>query len=461
MRYRVENFKSLVDTGLIDIAPLTVFIGSNGTGKSSVLQPLLALAQTLTNSRDEVGFLPNGEYLKLGNYDDFVFQHDSKRKIIIYFEDEQNYKNYPKRCRKSKDVSKLQDIPIGELPPSKYSIVFVRGRDNLPEVGEVNIWDCMDRLLLSRKRGKSGKYNLNFWCDIEKDKEDLFKSIEVQKPRNFVFDDYDVVKTAFHENKDIRKESIKIARNIAAYLNTISYTKQWFIKNLRRIKYIGPIREEARRIYEYNRDYIEDVGHLGKNTAFVLYQNSNLEDKKNILTQWLVKFSLAEDFRVVPVENHPELFSLEFQENGKDYFINYADTCFGMSQLLPILVQLVYSTNNDIVIIEQPELHLNPRLEAILADFFVEMASGKEKKFFMIETHSEYLLLRLRTHIRTGKIDNKKVALYFAESMRGRSSIRRIVIDSNADFPNDDWPAGFFEQSLAENLMFVTAGKNG
>jgi AAA15 family ATPase/GTPase len=83
MFYRVENFKSLKNTGAIEIAPITIFIGPNATGKSSALQPLLFLAQTITNSRDEVGFLPNGEYLNLGNYGDFIHQHDTKKKLSI------------------------------------------------------------------------------------------------------------------------------------------------------------------------------------------------------------------------------------------------------------------------------------------------------------------------------------------------------------------------------------------
>jgi predicted ATPase len=157
------------------------------------------------------------------------------------------------------------------------------------------------------------------------------------------------------------------------------------------------------------------------------------------------------------IPNHPELFVLEFKEEGKDYYINYADSCFGLSQLFPLLVQSIYSNANDIIILEQPELHLNPSLESLLADFFVDMIN--KKKYFIIETHSEYLLLRLRTYIKKGMINNKKMALYFSENIKGNSEIRKINIDENGDFPNNDWPVGFFEESLAENLMFATATK--
>jgi len=102
-------------------------------------------------------------------------------------------------------------------------------------------------------------------------------------------------------------------------------------------------------------------------------------------------------------------------------------------------------------------LHLNPKLESVLADFFVYMID--KKKRLMIETHSEYLLLRLRTYIKEGKIDNKKIVLYFTENINGSSEIRKINIDENGSFPDNDWPIGFFEQSLSENMMFATAVK--
>jgi predicted ATPase len=93
----------------------------------------------------------------------------------------------------------------------------------------------------------------------------------------------------------------------------------------------------------------------------------------------------------------------------------------------------------------------------VLADFFTDMISKYNKKHFMIETHSEYFLLRLRTYIKTGKLPHDNVNIYFTDYIDGNSTIRKIDIDKNGDFPNNDWPMGFFEESLAENMMFATA----
>jgi predicted ATPase len=459
MHYRVENFKSLKDTGDIEIAPLTIFIGPNGTGKSSVLQPLLFLSQTMTNSRDEIGFLSNGEYINLGSYRDFINGHDVKQKLTILLDFDKKCKDCIKICNKSKKNRKIEDTNIGDIPPAKYKMTFFCGKDNQPEIEEIKISDCIDRILLSRKIGKNKKYDINFYQEINDEDKIIFDKIIDQKPKNFIFDDYEIINSVISEKERTRKISrIEIEKTISSYLGVISYNKNQVISNLRKIKYIGPIRREAERIYRYNKENIEDVGCSGKNMASILYENEKHHEKNKELKKWLENFKFSVDFQIVPVIHHPELFSIEFKDSGKDYFVNYADSCFGLSQLLPILVQAIYSQSNDITIIEQPELHLNPCLESTLADFFTEMVNNNRKRF-MIETHSEYFLLRLRTYIKNGKLPHDKIKIYFTENIEGTSVIRKIDIDKNGDFPNNDWPVGFFGESLAENMMFATAIK--
>jgi predicted ATPase len=460
MHYRVENFKSLKNTGDIEIAPLTIFIGPNGTGKSSALEPLLFLSQTMTNSRDEIGFLPNGEYINLGNYEDFIIKHDVNQKLRILLDFDPKCKNCTKKCLYMKENKKIEETNTGDIPPAKYEIIFLCGKDNQPELEEIKIFDCLGRLLLSRKKGKSGRYNIKLYEKLNDEDKKVYEKIINQKPNNFIFDEYEIFNSVISKIAGIKKNSkIEIEKSISSYLNVISYNKNQVLGNLRKIKYIGPIREGAERIYPYNKENIDDVGCSGKNTASILYENEKTHEKNRELKKWLEKFKFAVDFKTDPVVNHPELFLLKFKESGKDYFINYADSCFGLSQLLPILVQAIYSQGDDITIIEQPELHLNPCLESTLADFFTEMVKNGSKKKFMIETHSEYFLLRLRTYIKTGKLAHDKVNIYFTENVEGESLIRKIDIDKDGNFPNNDWPVGFFEESLAENMMFATATK--
>jgi predicted ATPase len=82
-----------------------------------------------------------------------------------------------------------------------------------------------------------------------------------------------------------------------------------------------------------------------------------------------------------------------------------------------------------LTIAEQPEIHLNPRLQYVLADLFVEMANSDHR--VIVETHSEHLLFRLRRLVADGKIDHKRVAIYFVEKVNGVSGIRRVDLLGN------------------------------
>ena len=105
---------------------------------------------------------------------------------------------------------------------------------------------------------------------------------------------------------------------------------------------------------------------------------------------------------------------------------NIADAGFGTSQLLPLIIQTLTARPGTITIAEQPEIHLNPRLQSVLADLFVEMANTGHH--VIVETHSEHLLLRLRRLVASGKIKSSEVAIYFIERLKGESTVRSVPI---------------------------------
>jgi predicted ATPase len=459
MHYRVENFKSLKNTGDIEITPLTIFIGPNGTGKSSAIQPLLFLSQTMTNCRNDIGFLPNGEYIKIGNYYDFVNEHDISAKLKIFMDFGDICLECEKNCSKDGRIKQIEGSNIGDIPPAKYEMIFRCGKDNQPELEKIIILDCLNRTLLSREKNGDNYYSLDFYKTVDKTDEFIYDLIVKQMPDNFIFNERDILDSIYQKNREkyYKTNEIKLEKSISRYFDVISFNNKNIVRKLSRIKYVGPIREGAKRYYEYNKENYREVGRFGEACAYILFQYNNEITKKQELLKWLGIFGLADDFKIKLIPDHPELFALEFKEKDKDYYINYADACFGLSQLLPLLVQSVYSSEDDLIIIEQPELHLNPCLESLLADFFVDMIDNK--KCLIIETHSEYLLLRLRTYIKRGRISNKQTALYFTENNEGSSTIRKINIDENGCFPDNDWPKGFFGEALAENLMFATAVK--
>jgi predicted ATPase len=137
--------------------------------------------------------------------------------------------------------------------------------------------------------------------------------------------------------------------------------------------------------------------------------------------------------------------------------VSHRDVGIGISQVLPVLVTAL-AARNRIVAIEQPEIHLHPALQAELGDVFIESALGERKNTFLIETHSEHLILRLlkrirettkETNVKTPPIQPEHVALLFVDVTGTGSSIQQLRIDKRGRLI-DPCPGGFFEEDFEE-----------
>lgn len=112
-----------------------------------------------------------------------------------------------------------------------------------------------------------------------------------------------------------------------------------------------------------------------------------------------------------------------------------------------------------LVTIEQPEIHLHPALQSELADVFIESALGERKNTFILETHSEHLILRLLRRIRESRVQKPSsgvqkvtpddIAILFVLSTERGSEVRQLRVDERGQLI-DPWPGGFFEESFNE-----------
>ncbi len=148
--------------------------------------------------------------------------------------------------------------------------------------------------------------------------------------------------------------------------------------------------------------------------------------------------------------------SINLEQSGKS--INVLDTGYGVSQVLPVLTQIWWmqqrdrgiglnpaesAFDNKTLLIEQPELHLHPAHQALLADVFVEAASGGVS--FVIETHSESMINRMGELIDRGHISSDKVQIViFGDSSDTLSSSGVAVATFDSEGTLQNWPYGFF-----------------
>lgn len=138
--------------------------------------------------------------------------------------------------------------------------------------------------------------------------------------------------------------------------------------------------------------------------------------------------------------------------------VSHRDVGIGISQVLPVLVN-VYGVSNKIIAIEQPELHLHPRLQAELGDVFIESALGPRRNTLLLETHSEHLLLRIMRRMRETSRNQSAagipsvrpadVSVLYVDPAGSKSIIREMPLKDNGDLVKA-WPGGFFEEGLNE-----------
>ncbi|WP_188051426.1 AAA family ATPase [Flavobacterium sp. GP15] len=214
--------------------------------------------------------------------------------------------------------------------------------------------------------------------------------------------------------------------------------------------YLGPFRlNPPRNFYLHGTTEFKRIGNKGEN-AYQILANSfnNDDDLVKEVGEWY--FTNFDGWRLKVVKNEPYYEVKIVKDNfGSESEVNIVDVGQGMSQALPIIVKAYMKSNPSLVIIEQPELHLHPAAHGNLAELLV--TSIKEtKNRFLIETHSENFILRLRRMVAEKRLDLNNLVIYSVEyDLNDKCSfLKRINVDENGEI--DYWPKDIFKESFEE-----------
>jgi len=256
-------------------------------------------------------------------------------------------------------------------------------------------------------------------------------------------------------------------------LNASAYLGVFFSNS---VKYLGPLRDEPKPLYPLAAHADPtDVGLRGEMTAAVLnlhrerkirYVPSAAFEKAPFLptpvarsfeaavTDWLKYLGVAETAHSVDKGKLGHELKVSLTEGGPNQDLTHVGV--GVSQVLPILVMSLLADRDTTLIFEQPELHLHPKVQTRLADFFLSIVlMGKQ---CLIETHSEYLINRLRYRAATEGDDNQvtnNLKVYFVEKTTESSNFREVKVNEYGAIL--DWPQGFFDQSQDESEAILRA----
>ena len=236
-------------------------------------------------------------------------------------------------------------------------------------------------------------------------------------------------------------------------------------------RYLGPLREPPRVRHDRASASETDLGNSGEYMAEVLYENADLvihapspdgeaceTTLGAALNTWLDWFGLADRASVEDLGRQ----GLEFKvrPEGAAHEVDLTSVGVGVSQALPVILNCLLSKHEDLLLFEQPELHLHPALQQRMADFLLTFVRAGRQ--ILVETHSEHLVNRLRTQVAADETNQtgNLIKLLFAEQSDGITNYRESEINEFGGV-SEDWPEGFLDLSArsAQDLVRQSLNK--
>lgn len=437
-RLHLQNFKSWRDTGDVQLRPITSFFGTNSSGKTSLLQALLLLKQT-SDSSDRGRVFHFGDKttpVDLGDFRSVVHRHNTDADLVLSL-DWKAAKPFEVIDTKSDDRAVLADVQLG------FSVVASQtssARALRMVVGEMSY--RVGGAAFGMRRKSKAKLEYELFADQTDFR--FIHSVGRKWPlpppvKSYGFPD-----------------------QVRAYFQNAGFLADFELaleERLRHVYYLGPLRAYPERRYTWAGAQPIDMGRAGESVVDALLASRERGEtispgyKRKRLTleayvaQWLQKLGLIHDFRVEPLAEGSQVFQIKARKSPGSAEVLITDVGFGVSQILPVLVLCFYVPEGSTVILEQPEIHLHPAVQAGLADVLID-AWQKRKVQVLIESHSEHLLRRLQRRIAEEGVTPNEVALYFCSIEDGDSQLTPLAVDLFGNIEN--WPKDFFGDEFGE-----------
>lgn len=446
-KLKLSNFKCYKEVEL-DLAEITLLTGANSSGKSSLLYSILGAIQ----SREfPFQFSPNGKYVNMGDFTEIVHNHNKEEIISFDFllDRDTNEKIITKwRIDKLRDLPELlylnatssyYTLEINKI--RKYSLTFEYNKDKDPAkefrnpeiLSKVmnNVSSLINEMMVE-KYGKKGN-----------EKNTLNKFGNVKTKLEFKFSDFAELKQIIKQDGNYYLDSI--------ITNLLNFFKSYDD----RLNYISSFRLFPERTYYETSKFDLKIGKFGENYEDqIIAWETTKDERYKKLCEILKELGLLDDIKAKRLSGGRYEILIKNKKNG--IWSSITDVGFGISQFLPIIVADLQLGNNSTLFIAQPEIHLHPKIQAQFADYIINRVL-KDKKKYIIETHSEYLINRIRLAICEEKIEETKISTIYIENNGTTAKSYKINFLKNGQIKNA--PSSFFDTYMLDVMSIAINAK--
>jgi hypothetical protein len=384
-------------------------LGTNSSGKSTLLQSLLLLKQTVASPDRTIHLNLGGDeindFFSFGEFDNVLTQGTSSPR---HFE-----------------ISFTFERPDEERVQSgKFTCSYGQTSSGAVAIQELALSSVAKRFRAIRR--EKGAYSL--MVDEEAQPRDKGRHFS---PERSIALPADAIALLGPEGAHLQDLSLAVRRELEALV------------------YLGPLRRKPERDYVWNKSKPGEVGSDGHKVMDALLASALLKaddqgDTLRGVSRWLHKMGIAERIEVRQ-SGRSNRYELVVHKDG--VMANLRDVGVGVSQVLPVLTVAYFVPPGSTVLLEEPEIHLHPLAQSVLAEMFVEVSQQRQVQF-IVETHSEHLFRRMQTLIARRQTNAQRCQMLFVERLGADAVLRTLDVDEFGVVKN--WPEHFFGDSVGE-----------
>ena len=506
----LRNFKAFGDVEQkAPMSKITLIYGPNSGGKSSIIQAILMLKQSALEAGSAAtiwGLVTRGEYVDLGSHAALLHNHDPSKRLAVGL----SYGDSVSRLSAEMAFAGVMDVDQkGETYLEDSAILSevtyqIAGRSevlaearlehaagswwtaNVSAAGVFAVHDILDfgmdnnllpelkllelETLIERHQEELPERQRGLVRERARlrraEREDEIKQVE-ELERMSGEDlsrlqplDRDLPQARARMQALAREPAPKLLRALESKLSPVQMMDLKripvsFKETLTGVRYLGPLRSYPERLYRVPGVDSYFSGLRGEFAHHRLYYQPGLI---RLVNEWFERFEIPYELdvrRIGDIAVTGEHVALVLVDRRSKTPVTLPDVGFGINQILPVIVEgadIFTGREGRTLCVEQPEIHLHPRLQANLADLMIANIEGDGEKQWIVETHSELLILRIQRRIREGKLDPSAVSVLYVDpdaQGAGGSTITSLGLDENGDFV-DEWPDGFFEDGFGE-----------